>query len=49
LKIALIGDHDPTVTAHRAIPRAITLGAEELGIEVDSIWIGTESINGLSL
>lgn len=44
MKIGIIGDHDPGVTAHRAIPRALALAAQELGVEVDPIWIGTETI-----
>ena len=39
VKIALIGDYDPEVTAHQAIPRALQLAAHGLGIEVESDWI----------
>src|SRR5262245_39920952 len=44
MRIGLIGDHDPAVTAHRAIPRALELAAERLGVTVETEWIPTEEI-----
>jgi len=41
LPIALIGDYDPEVTAHRAIPRALELAALQAGVAVASRWVPT--------
>ena len=38
VRIGLIGDHDPTVTAHRAIPLAL----ERAGAA--GVWIGTDTV-----
>lgn len=43
--VALIGDHDPSVTAHRAIPRALRLCARTTGHDVEVAWIGTDAID----
>jgi N-acetylglutamate synthase-like GNAT family acetyltransferase len=40
----LIGDRDDAVVAHRAIPQALQLSAERLGIELDVCWLATEGI-----
>lgn len=42
--IALVGDHNPQVTAHAAIPRALELARHELGVRLDWRWIGTGEI-----
>jgi len=42
--IGLIGDFNPEVTAHVAIPRAIQLASEELSSKVNFEWIATPSI-----
>ena len=44
--IALVGDHDPRVTAHRAIPDALTLASMSLGVPVTWDWVGTETLDG---
>ncbi|HEX7241619.1 MAG TPA: CTP synthase, partial [Longimicrobiaceae bacterium] len=44
--VGLIGDHDPAVTAHRAIPRALELAAASLGCGVEPAWLPTESLEG---
>jgi CTP synthase (UTP-ammonia lyase) len=44
LRIALIGDHDPQVLAHQAIPRALELSAEQAGCTVEADWVGTATI-----
>ncbi|MEF9674176.1 CTP synthase [Pseudomonas sp. MWU13-2100] len=44
LNIALIGDHDPQVTAHRAIPVALQQAAEAAGLEVHAHWLATDSL-----
>ena len=45
LKIALVGDYDPTVIAHQAIPRALELAAEACGKPVQPQWLPTERIS----
>ena len=45
LRIGLVGDHDPAVVAHRAIPRALSLAARGLSIEAAPDWVGTETID----
>jgi CTP synthase (UTP-ammonia lyase) len=44
LHIALIGDYDPTVTAHIAIPKALELSAQALNCKLEYHWLGTETI-----
>jgi CTP synthase (UTP-ammonia lyase) len=40
--IGLVGDHDPEVVAHRAIPKALGRVALSLGRTVDPVWIPTD-------
>jgi len=49
LRIGLVGDHDPTVVAHQAIPRALALAADATGIAVEPAWLPTEAITGEGL
>jgi CTP synthase (UTP-ammonia lyase) len=42
--IALVGDHDPDVVAHRAVPQALALAALSLGRPVEGVWVGTERV-----
>jgi CTP synthase (UTP-ammonia lyase) len=44
LRIGLIGDHDESVPAHRAIPVALSLAARHLGLEVTPAWYPTADI-----
>ena len=44
LQIALVGDYDPAVTAHQAIPPALALAATALGRPVEPRWVPTETI-----
>lgn len=44
IQIGLIGDHNETVTAHRAIPRALQLAGEAAGVEVAPTWLPTEAL-----
>lgn len=44
IKIGLIGDYSPQVTAHIAIPKAIALGAGETNCEIETKWLATEVI-----
>jgi CTP synthase (UTP-ammonia lyase) len=45
ISIALIGDHDPQVTAHQAIPVALGLIAEQSGRDMQFEWLPTEQIH----
>lgn len=44
IRLALIGDYDPQVTAHQAIPVALGMAAEHTGMNVQYEWIATDSI-----
>jgi CTP synthase (UTP-ammonia lyase) len=44
IRIGLIGDFNPAVTAHQAIPKAIQLAADSLGCSAELTWIATKSI-----
>jgi CTP synthase (UTP-ammonia lyase) len=44
VRIALVGDYDPAVTAHRAIPEALRLSAQRLGVRVVSEWAPTAAV-----
>jgi CTP synthase (UTP-ammonia lyase) len=46
VRVGLIGDHDPTVVAHRAIPRALALASEATGIAVEPSWVPTDAVTG---
>jgi CTP synthase (UTP-ammonia lyase) len=45
LQVALVGDYDPAVTAHQAIPRALSLAAAVLGVRVEPHWLPTDAID----
>ncbi|WP_350615349.1 CTP synthase [Pseudomonas sp. HY7a-MNA-CIBAN-0227] len=45
--LALIGDYDPQVTAHQAIPVALQLAGDALGLTVDFDWLATDTINSI--
>ncbi|MCO8314076.1 CTP synthase C-terminal region-related (seleno)protein [Pseudomonas mandelii] len=45
IRIALIGDYDPQVTAHQAIPVALGMAAEHSGRDIQFQWLATDSIN----
>ena len=44
LSIALIGDRNDAVIAHRAIPKALELAADAVGADVHPAWVATDSI-----
>lgn len=46
IRIALVGDYNPAVTAHQAIPKAIGIAAAEIGISVEYDWIATPCFDG---
>jgi len=45
IRIALIGDYDPQVTAHQAIPVALGMAAEQLSLNVQFQWLATDQIS----
>ena len=45
VRIALVGEYNPAVTAHLAIPRAIELAAAGLPRQVEPVWIPTPSLD----
>jgi CTP synthase (UTP-ammonia lyase) len=45
IRIALIGDYDPQVTAHQAIPIALGMAAEHSGQGIQFQWLATDRIN----
>ncbi len=48
LRIALVGDYDPAVLAHKAIPIAIQLASEHRQIEIEGRCIQTSEIDDAS-
>lgn len=44
VRVALVGDHNPSVTAHRAIPDALRLSAEQLCVAVEPTWLHTTTL-----
>ena len=44
LRIGLVGDHDEAITAHRAIPRALSLASGVLGLTVQPTWLHTDAL-----
>ena len=43
MRIAVVGDHDPAITAHRAIPLALALSSESAG-GVSFEWVHTSEL-----
>jgi CTP synthase (UTP-ammonia lyase) len=46
LRIALIGDYNPAVIAHQAIPEALRLASLTAGSELRPVWTHTSTITG---
>ncbi len=46
LHIGLIGDYNPQVRAHQAIPRALELAASSLGLSLQADWHATDALEG---
>lgn len=40
-RIALVGEHDPEITAHVAISQALASAREVLGVQLEWEWIST--------
>jgi len=49
MKIGLIGDYQESITAHRAIPKALQLAANTLSISADYHWIHSSELDDHSL
>lgn len=45
IRIALIGDYDPLVTAHQAIPIALDMAAKHADMDVQFKWLATNRID----
>jgi CTP synthase (UTP-ammonia lyase) len=48
LLVALVGDYDPTVTAHVAIPKALAIAGGANDVDVTGEWIGTDTLSGIA-
>jgi CTP synthase (UTP-ammonia lyase) len=44
VRVGLIGDYDPDVVAHRAIPVALRLASTAADIEIEPTWIRTDAL-----
>jgi CTP synthase (UTP-ammonia lyase) len=44
IRVGLIGDYDPHVKAHRAIPIALEMAGEAAGCVVEAAWLPTETL-----
>jgi CTP synthase (UTP-ammonia lyase) len=47
-RIALLGDYQPEVTAHRAIPLALEMARAELGADLEWRWVATADVRDVS-
>lgn len=43
-RVALVGDYNPAVIAHQAIPEALRLAGLQAGHDVEGVWLHTASI-----
>lgn len=44
LRIALVGDQDPQITAHQAIPLALERAAADIGAKLKYQWLATQQL-----
>jgi CTP synthase (UTP-ammonia lyase) len=44
IRVGLIGDYDPEVVAHRAIPIALGMASEIVGMPVEFDWLRTDAL-----
>lgn len=47
-RVGLVGDRNPEITAHRAIPIALQLASDSLDMRVDVDWIATREIEDVN-
>jgi CTP synthase (UTP-ammonia lyase) len=45
VRIALIGDYNPEVAAHVAIPKALAIAGRELDCRVEASWVATDTLS----
>jgi len=45
-RIALVGDHDPSVVAHQGIPLALAFAGQAAGDRLDWEWLHTSTLTG---
>lgn len=45
VRVALLGDRNPAVTAPRAIPVSLRLAAPEIGCTVEPVWVPTDRVD----
>jgi len=45
VRLALVGDYNPAITAHQAIPKAVELAAQRFNINIHADWLPTETIS----
>jgi CTP synthase (UTP-ammonia lyase) len=48
LRIGLIGDYDPEVKAHVAIPKALQFASITLDCRVEPVWLATRELDGVA-
>jgi len=46
--IAIVGDRDNAITAHRAIPIALANAASALGVDLSLHWLASDAIDGIA-
>jgi len=44
IAVALVGDRNEAIVAHRGIPRALSLAGEALSLDVEAAWLPTDAI-----
>ena len=49
MRVGLIGDYNPDVKAHGAIPLALARAAAEAGVEVETRWIASDAVDEAAL
>ncbi len=49
LTLALVGDRDERITAHRAIAATLPLVARSLGVSIEPLWLSTDSITSAAV
>jgi len=45
IRLALIGDHNPAILAHQAIPLALNLAAQQFNLDINSTWLASDVIH----
>ncbi len=45
IELVLVGERDEAITAHRAIPRALDLAGQALGLALQARWLATDEVS----